>query len=309
MQQIDLTRELVARGYEHGELARLRRTGSLDHVRRSAYASPPTAPLDARQTHLRLVAATARLSGSDAVIGYQSAAAIHGLPVWNDALDRVHLIRSRPLGGGKIRRQAHLHPTPLDEDEIRIVSGLRVTSPARTIVDLARTLPMHRSVPIGDPALVDLVTDSELARALGRAKGWPGIRQARRAVGFLDHRSESVGESVSRVVLADRGVPRPSVQYEVFNEREELVGCTDFGWEAHGTLAEFDGKIKYGRLLRPGQSVSEVLWAEKQREDALRDLGWQVVRWTWGDLNHPDDLVDRLHRAFARAARTRRPLT
>ena len=49
------------------------------------------------------------------------------------------------------------------------------------------------------------------------------------------------------------------------------------------------------------------MWAEKQREDAIRDLGWQIVRWTWDDLSHPGDLLRRLHRAFARAERTRRP--
>lgn len=81
----------------------------------------------------------------------------------------------------------------------------------------------------------------------------------------------------------------------------------DFCWPDRWTLGEFDGKIKYGRLLRPGQSVSEVLFAEKQREDALRDLGWQVVRWVWDDLRRPQSLADRLARAFARSARTRRP--
>ncbi len=306
MYKIDLARELVALGYDHDELARLTRVGSLDHIRRGAYSVPPTSPLTARQAHLRLVEATVRLSGPDAVVGHHSAAAIYGLPLWNDSLDRVHLIRSRPLGGGKIRSQAHLHPTPLDDDEIRTVSGLRVTSPARTIVDLARTLPLRRSVPLGDQALIDLIDEAELMAALARAKGWPGIRLARRVAAFLDPRSESVGESLSRVVLHDLGAPTPSLQYEVFNERDELVGCTDFGWKAQGTLGEFDGKIKYGRLLRPGQSASEVVWAEKQREDALRDLGWQIVRWTWDDLSHPDDLRKRLHRAFARAERTRR---
>jgi hypothetical protein len=45
-----------------------------------------------------------------------------------------------------------------------------------------------------------------------------------------------------------------------------------------------------------------VVWREKRREDALRDLGWQVVRWTWADLLQPWVLADRLQRAFARNA-------
>jgi hypothetical protein len=48
-----------------------------------------------------------------------------------------------------------------------------------------------------------------------------------------------------------------------------------------------------------------VVYAEKIREDALRDLGWQVVRWTYADLTAPMVLADRLQRAFARSARRR----
>ena len=40
---------------------------------------------------------------------------------------------------------------------------------------------------------------------------------------------------------------------------------------------------------------------EKLREDALRDHGWQVARWTWDDLWRPNVIADRLGRAFTRA--------
>ncbi|MBA3529941.1 MAG: hypothetical protein H0T91_11670 [Propionibacteriaceae bacterium] len=80
----------------------------------------------------------------------------------------------------------------------------------------------------------------------------------------------------------------------------EQVGRSDFCWEETRTLGEFDGKIKYGRLLKPGQNPSDVVFAEKLREDALRDLGWQVVRWIWEDLARPRALAERLERAFAR---------
>ena len=67
------------------------------------------------------------------------------------------------------------------------------------------------------------------------------------------------------------------------------------------TIGEFDGKVKYGRLLKPGQSVEQIVYEEKVREDALRDLGWQVVRWVWHDLHRSGVLRDRILRAFARA--------
>jgi hypothetical protein len=63
-------------------------------------------------------------------------------------------------------------------------------------------------------------------------------------------------------------------------------------------VGEFDGKIKYGRLLRPGQDAGEVVYAEKLREDALRDTGLSVVRWTWQDLETFDEVATRLRRHF-----------
>ena len=81
-----------------------------------------------------------------------------------------------------------------------------------------------------------------------------------------------------------------------------MIGRGDFGWDEHRTIGEFDGRIKYGRLPRPGEAVEDVVYAEKLREDAIRDEGWQVVRWTWSDLKQPDVLADRIRRAFERSA-------
>jgi hypothetical protein len=89
----------------------------------------------------------------------------------------------------------------------------------------------------------------------------------------------------------------PTLQYEV----PELRARTDFYWPEFRTVGEFDGKVKYGRGLRPGQSSGDVVYAEKLREDALRDLGYQVVRWTWGELWPFDAVFERIRRAFARA--------
>jgi hypothetical protein len=102
--------------------------------------------------------------------------------------------------------------------------------------------------------------------------------QARRAMDFLDARSESAGESYSRVLLDRFGIPTPVPQYEVWH-RGKLVGRADFGWEEFRTLGEFDGKEKYGKLLKPGQTAADAVFKEKRREDALRDLGWQIARW------------------------------
>lgn len=142
-----------------------------------------------------------------------------------------------------------------------------------------------------------LVSPADLTAALQRSARWPGNPAARRAIAFADGRSQSVGESRSRVAIHSAGLPKPALQYAV----PLCAGGTayaDFAWPVLRTVGEFDGQIKYGRLLRPGQSAGDAVFAEKRREDAVRaeDLG--VVRWTWVDLDHFAPTAARLHRTF-----------
>jgi hypothetical protein len=134
--------------------------------------------------------------------------------------------------------------------------------------------------------------------------GRRGIAGARRSLALLDARSESPGESMSRVIFHQHRLPPPEPQLEVFAESGTFVGRSDFGWREQRTLGEFDGRSKYGRLLlRPGQTPEHALFQEKRREDALPDLGWEMVRWIWADLFAPAQLLDRLARAFVRGSR------
>ena len=122
---------------------------------------------------------------------------------------------------------------------------------------------------------------------------------ARRAAAFADGRSESVGESRSRVAIALAGLPAPTLQWPV--RLGGSTAYTDFGWARQRTVGEFDGKVKYGRLLEPGQDVGEVVYAEKLREDAIRDEDWRVVRWTWVDLRDFGPTAARIRARFASA--------
>jgi hypothetical protein len=302
MSDVRLTRDLLALGYTHNELAHQSRSGELDHLRRGAYCSVIEADSDPAPRHLRLVEATVRLTAADAVVSHASAAVVHGLPVLTGSLGRVQLTRPG-LSGGKDRGGRHLYMSRLNDSEVTEVHGIRTTSLARTVVDVARSLPFASAVVTGDAALRLGLTREDLEECLGRSARRPGMAQARRVAAFLDARSESPGESVSRVVLHTAGVPTPELQFHVNDARGRHLGRTDFGWLGLRTVGEFDGRIKYGRLLRPGETIADVIYAEKLREDAMRDLGWQVVRWCWPELGTPHLIVDRLRRAFARASR------
>ena len=299
MDDIVLTRTLRALGYDSDEVRRLKGRGELTWLRRGAYVRDGTTNLSVEQRHRLLIKATVPLLHNGAVISHSSAAVLHGLPVWPSGVSQVHLTRDR-LGGGKDRTHVRVHGARLADQDVTTIEGVAVTSLGRTVLDLCRTLPIEQAVAAGDRALAyGLVVDAleEALLQLGRS---PGVRSARRAIQLMDGRSESAGESVSRVRIISDGLPAPELQLDIRTPDGRFVARVDFGWKEQRTVGEFDGKIKYGRLLRPGQRIEDVLYEEKKREDAIRDLGWKVVRWLWEDLYRPGVLRDRLQRAFMR---------
>jgi hypothetical protein len=288
-------------GFAAHELARLTRRGELVRLRRGTYLSGTSAASDPVGRHRQVVEATWPLLGGGGVLSHVSAAVLHALPVWTERLTHVQVTRTD--GRGKRRGNVHVHVAPLRDDEVVEVAGLPVTSLSRTVVDLGRSLPLGQAVAAGDAALRAGLPAEVLARSLHAAAGRPAIAAARRAVDLLDPRSESPWESCSRVTLHQIGLPPTSLQHLVFDARGRFVARTDFGWEEHRTLGEFDGRTKYEKLLRPGQSPADVVYEEKRREDAVRDLDWQTVRWAAADLEHPEELRARLLRAFRRGTR------
>lgn len=300
MEQILTTRELLEGGFGKNELRRLGRFGELAHVRRGAWVrNGDDLSGSAESRHRLQVAAVAARISPDAVVSHVSAATMHGLPVWPNRLDRVHLTRNRS-NGAKRRSGVEVHSASLPPGQVTLAFGVRVTSLARTVADLGRTLPFEQAVAAGDRAAALGLDFGELEAVLHTMERWPGIAQARRVSDFLDARSESVGESVSRVRIGEEGLPSPIPQREIFDHNGVLIARVDFAWDQHQTVGEFDGKVKYGDLLKPGEDPAQVLYAEKLREDALRDHGLKVVRWAWADLYRQGVLRDRLLRGFAR---------
>ena len=217
----------------------------------------------------------------------------------------MHITR-RPPASSQTTGPLRCHVARLRDDEVTEVGGLAVTDVARTALDLARSLPFEAAVVAIDAALHEgLLPRDLLEQRLFDVAGTRGSRHAARVVRFADGRSGSVGESRSRVVLADLGLAPSSLQFEVRTAKGAFVARTDFAWEEHGVVGEFDGQVKYGRLLRPGQDPGEAVFEEKRREDAIRDESWVVVRWTWPDLTDRARLAERVQRAHERGLQNR----
>lgn len=95
---------------------------------------------------------------------------------------------------------------------------------------MARILEYERAVAVVDAALHAHAHRSVLASVVEAAHGRKGVGVARAALEFGDGRSESVGESLSRVRLAALDVPAPELQVNVFDERGGWVARCGFGW-------------------------------------------------------------------------------
>ena len=275
----------------------MRRRGELVAVRPGVYldrADPRLCRPEERHA-VQVAAALSRIA-PDAVVSHQSAAVLYGLPVWNVPLGRVHVTRAK-RSGGLCTGRLYVHTAPLDVDEVVLVHGVARTSVPRTLVDLARILAFEEAVAVLDAALhKHLVSRAELASALQRTARWKGAPGARRAVDFADPRPMSVGESRSRVAMARIGVATPVLQWQVGGPGEIVLGTADFGWPDHGCAGEFDGFVKYGRLLRPGQVPADVVFAEKRREDGMRTVLRGFARWVWDEIDAFDEVARRLPR-------------
>lgn len=184
--------------------------------------------------------------------------------------------------------------SPLPDDDIAVIDGLKVTSPERTVVDISRTCDLASSVAVADAALfADLVTSELIGSALDRATGRAGILRARHSLGLIDGASESVAETRSRLIFSDFGLPEPETQVDIFDKDGVFIGRVDFFWPEFGVIGECDGFGKYFDDADPMETRRR-LAREKDRDAALMTLGYRVLHWRWADLDNPARLAHRV---------------
>jgi hypothetical protein len=96
------------------------------------------------------------------------------------------------------------------------IAGRLSTAPAWTAVEVARQLHRPRVLATLDAALRSMqCTGSELESAVARQRGRQGIVAVRELLPFADGRAESAMESEARLVMIDRGLPLPELQYPI----------------------------------------------------------------------------------------------
>ncbi len=116
---------------------------------------------------------------------------------------------------------------------------------------------------------------------------------------LADGHRESPGETRLAHVLHLMQLP-VSPQFRVRDG--DFTAYADFKLDDWPVLVEFDGRVK-SPAPAPGRGRGEALFAEKRREDRLRDLGYEVVRVVWDELDDPVALARRIRVAIDRARR------
>jgi hypothetical protein len=289
--------QAYAAQHTHRELQHLRGIGALVSVRRGVYArAADYLPLSGTAKHLLDTRALLLAVSAEAAVSHETGAVWTGLELLLPNLDELHVTRPE-LPASRVEAGVRHHAGSLPEDHVHEVEGARVTRPARTAVDIAR----YRDFPCGlaavDSALRAGATAEEIRDVLFYCRAWAGARRASRAVSYGDGRAANPGESLSRAVLIEAGMPPTDLQVRIEDD-EGLVGYADFGWLPIRVLGEFDGRGKYGA---DGSTAATVVGLEKRREDRFRALGYEVVRWGYIDAQTPGRVPSMVRAAHVRA--------
>lgn len=234
---------------------------------------------------------------------HRSAARLLDLPMsWPGSGDPPLAVELTAAPGGRGPRHypdAVVQVAAVPMSHTMTLAGLPALTAARTAVDLSRHLPSAEALPAVDAVLHrQLASPEAIAAVARRCHRWPGIARARRTLALSDGRRESALESRSVLSFRDLGLPNADPQVVVLDEYGVQVARVDFAWPSLGVVGEADGRAKYAEDV-----TGAVLWAEKRREDALRALGLEIVRWTWQEAVHrPAVLAAHFERARRRAA-------
>lgn len=230
-------------------------------------------------------------AGDGAVLSHRSAADLWRLRASTDG--RIDVIATTHQRGD---REVLVHRTTLGAGDITTCQGVPITTPLRTIVDLASCVPAHQLEPaIRQAVYRRLTTTTLLAEAVDQYGGRRGVRSLRRALASLGEapgRTRSDLEDRFIRFLRKHSLPMPELNAAMrVDGRDIEVDCL---WRAQRVIVELDG--------RAGHDSTIAFESDRARDAALTAGGWRVVRVTWARIkNDPARLAHQLRALLAKA--------
>ena len=300
--QVFQRREALESGYRDKDLYRAIRERELVRIRPGAYTFTDVwGEADDVGKHRLRAHAAQRSHGTRVALSHTSAAAEHGLRLYEPNLSRIHLTcLEQPLG--RTTRDIVYHQGACTDEDLTLIDDRLVIRPVRAALEAASLTDVPRGLVILD-SVIDLKkgTLDEVHAGFEKVTGHPNARRLHITVRLTRPGSNSVGETLSRYGMWREHIPEPVLQFEVRDEWGQLIGVTDFAWPDHGVFGEFDGMAKYGRLLKEGETPGQAVEREKKREDRLREeTGWLMVRIIWAELFHSGPLATKIRRQLER---------
>lgn len=276
------------------------RSGVLLRLRRGAYVrSGEWKRLTPWERDDLCIRAHYESTGGTSCYSHTSAARLHSCQVWN-AGRLVHVTTSYSNSATSAGFDVRTHRLPLDASDLIMLQtadgrDIQVTSLERTVLDCSRILRLDAAAVIGDDALQKGADLKSMKRMLEESPVKRGSVRAAAVLDALDARSESAGETRTRLLLRSFGFHSFIPQYEI--PTSAGLFRADFADPATRVVIEFDGKAKYGDY----KPADEVLLAERKRENALTEEGWIFLRLDWQQLEDPSALRRRIGAIVAKA--------
>jgi very-short-patch-repair endonuclease len=234
--------------------------------------------------------AAVKACGGGAVLSHISAGVLWRILEWEERYVEITVAGTSPRRHPGIRahRTRRLDPADVVQHE-----GIPVTSPARTLVDLAGVIP-HRPLrrAVREALGLQLTTLAELNQAMRRAGRRRGLRNLARIIASGPAPTRSVLEDVVLELILNAGLARPEV-----NKPLRLDGRTvipDFRWPAERLIVEADGAAWHEHELAREDDA--------ERQALLEAHGERIVRVTWAQaVSHPARTIARIRAAGAPA--------
>ena len=267
-------RQLLDAGFSTEEIRLLRNTGRLEPLHPQAYAVA-----GAPRIWEQMVIAALLAAGEGSYASHRSAARLWGLLDQDDIDVTTH--RHPRIFGVHVHRRT-------GERAVTTRSGIRVSSPSETLVDLGAVTSFETV-----ERCVDLAISKRLAsRRSLLAAYWAVAARGRSGAGVLrkvlerrddsDDVAESILEARMLRLLRRAGLPTPVCQFIVRDGRR-FVARVDFAYPAARLIIEVDGFDAHATAAQ--------LRRDLERQNQLVALGYTVLRFTWRDIADAPDRV------------------
>ena len=269
------TRQLLSLGLSKGSIAHRHRQRRLHLVHRGVYAVGQRRLEPAGRQLAALLAC-----GDGATLSHVDAAVAHGL------LDGHHgpvHVTAPPGNGSASRAGIRVHRgRSLDDRDVAFVDVRRVTSIARTLVDLGDVVSPARVrrafIRAEQARVIDMVRiDDALARA-GRRRGPAVLRSLLSAYDPRWHRTRSVLELAMLDLLQRHGLPSPEVNAWLLGRY-----LVDFLWRDAALIVETDGRAVH--------DTATARRDDARRDHALRRAGYRVLRMSYASVTRDEAAV------------------